>query len=238
MLWSRYAACLFDLDGVLTPTAAIHRRAWQETFDSLLGPLPGQPLFSGDDYFRYVDGKPRIDGVRDLLVSRGIRLPEGRPDDPPEADTVAGLGNRKNLAFNRVLARDGIAPYPGVARLLGHLAGRGVGLAVVSSSRNAKPVLRAAGLLERFPVIVDGNAVVSGHLAGKPAPDTFLRAAALLGQPAARCVVLEDAISGVAAGVAGGFGLVVGVDRGAGEAALKAAGAGLVVDDLTRLVQS
>lgn len=196
MKWSRYAAILFDLDGVITPTAEVHMRAWSETFSSFLTGRPGQPPYTDDDYFAHVDGKPRFDGVRDFLASRGIRLPEGTHDDPPEQDTVGGLGNRKNEMFNRIITRDGIAAYPGSVRLLRRLAEEGMKFAVVSSSRNAKAVLHAAGLEDWFPVVVDGALAAREHIAGKPAPDTFQHAAALLGEPDARCVVVEDAISG------------------------------------------
>lgn len=238
MKWSRYAAILFDLDGVITPTAEVHMRAWSETFNSFLTGRPGQPPYTDDDYFAHVDGKPRFDGVRDFLASRGIRLPEGTHDDPPEQDTVGGLGNRKNEMFNRIITRDGIAAYPGSVRLLRRLAEDGMKFAIVSSSRNAKAVLHAAGLEDWFPVVVDGALAAREHIAGKPAPDTFQHAAALLGEPDARCVVVEDAISGVQAGAAGGFGLVIGVDRGAGGAELRAAGADIVVKDLAELVDA
>lgn len=235
--WRRYAAVLFDLDGVLTPTATVHMAAWSEMFNAYLAQRhPEQPPYTDADYFAYVDGKPRYDGVRDFLASRGIVLPEGTVADPGTAETVRGLGNRKNEAFNEVLDRDGVAPYPGSVLLLDHLRVLGVPLAVVSSSANAPHVLRAAGLLDRFATVVDGRVADEGHLAGKPAPDTFLRAAALLGAAAADSVVLEDAVSGVAAGAAGRFGLVVGVDRGAGATALTEAGADLVVSDLAQLV--
>ena len=238
MKWSRYAAILFDLDGVITPTAEVHMRAWSEMFNSFLTGRPGQPPYTDDDYFAHVDGKPRFDGVRDFLASRGIRLPEGTHDDPPEQDTVGGLGNRKNEMFNRIITRDGIAAYPGSVRLLRRLAEDGMKFAVVSSSRNAKAVLHAAGLEDWFPVVVDGALAAREHIAGKPAPDTFQHAAALLGEADARCVVVEDAISGVQAGAAGGFGLVIGVDRGAGGAELRAAGADIVVKDLAELVDA
>lgn len=235
MDWSAYSAALFDLDGVITPTAEVHMRAWSEMFNGFLP--PEQPRYTDDDYYQYVDGKPRYDGVRDFLHSRGIRLPEGDPTDLPEWETVCGLGNRKNQQFNAILERDGVAPYPGSARLIQKLAAGGVAMAVVSSSKNATTVLRAAGLTEYFgPMVVDGVVAAAERLRGKPEPDTFQRAAHLLGVPYAQCVVVEDAISGVQAGAAGEFGLVVGVDRGAGELALREAGADLVVQDLEELL--
>ena len=235
--WDRYAAVLFDLDGVITPTALVHMRAWADMFNDFLGEHePGQAPYTDADYYAHVDGKPRYDGVRDFLASRGITLPEGSPDDPPHAMTVCGLGNRKNDAFNEVLERDGVEPYPGSVALLDHLRGLGTPLAVVSSSANATSVLATAGVLDRFTTVVDGNVAHDRELAGKPAPDTFLYAARTLGAPAADAVVLEDAVSGVRAGAAGGFGLVVGVDRGAGHDALSSGGADVVVDDLDELV--
>ena len=234
-------AVLFDLDGVLTPTAEIHRLAWRLTFDGFLSrradaegsdPVP----FSDADYLAYVDGKPRVDGVRSFLASRDIVLPEGTPDDPPGDTTVRALGNAKNDAFQRVLRADGIAPYPGSVALLDALEEAGTACAVVSSSRNAREVLAAAGLAPRFAVVVDGSVLAAEGLAGKPAPDMFVTAADRLGTTPARAAVVEDAISGVAAGAAGGFALVVGVDRGAGGPALRAAGAHTVVGDLAELL--
>jgi beta-phosphoglucomutase family hydrolase len=231
-----FDAALFDLDGVLTPTAEVHQRAWARLFGHYLGEhCPAQP-YSAADYFAYIDGKPRYDGVRSLLASRGLQLPDGAPSDGPEVATVCGLGNRKNQAFAEVLAEEGVRPYPGSVALLDELATLGVQVAVVSSSANATEVLRAAGLLSRFEVIVDGIVATEQNLPGKPAPDTFVFAATRLGVPVERAVVVEDAVSGVAAGKAGGFGLVLGVDRGAGPDVLLAAGADLVVSDLAELV--
>ncbi|MDF1487831.1 HAD family hydrolase [Tessaracoccus caeni] len=238
MDWSSYRAVLFDLDGVLTPTAEVHMRAWGRMFNDFLSGLPGQAPYTDEDYFAYVDGKPRYDGVRDFLASRGIALPEGTPEDAPSEETVCGLGNRKNDAFNETLARDGVAPYPGSLGLVQDLAADGVAMAVVSSSKNAGPVLAAARLSDYFPVVVDGVVARAEGLPGKPAPDTYLRAAQLLGVEPAQCVVVEDAISGVQSGAAGGFGLVVGVDRGVGAEDLSAHGATLVVTDLQELRQS
>lgn len=209
-------------------------RAWSEMFNEFLD--ADQPRYTDDDYFRFVDGKPRYDGVRDFLASRGIMLPDGDPTDEPDARTVCGLGNRKNQQFNLIIERDGIAPYPGSKRLIEALAEQGVKLAVVSSSKNAPAVLRAAKMDHFFEVIVDGNVAAREHIAGKPAPDMFRRAAELVQADEGRCVVLEDAISGVQAGAAGDFALVVGVDRGVGPDELSKAGADIVVEDLEELL--
>jgi beta-phosphoglucomutase family hydrolase len=227
---------LFDLDGVLTPTAEVHMRAWARTLSAVLAERGVAEPYSDADYFAYIDGKPRLDGVRDVLASRGIALPEGAPDDHPARDTVAGVGNRKNAAFAAEIAENGVAAYPGSVAFLDAAIAAGLAVAVVSSSRNAEPVLRAAGLRDRFGVVVDGLVAAAEGLPGKPAPDTYLAAAARLGLPAERCAVIEDAHSGVQAGRAGGFGLVIGVDRGAGALELRASGADLVVDDLDELV--
>lgn len=229
-----FDAYLFDLDGVITPTVDVHRRAWQETFDEVFSALGAMP-YAESDYFDSLDGRPRFEGVAVLLAARGIELPEGAPD-ADDLTSVRGIGNRKNRVFTEVLERDGIDAYPGTLRLLERLDVLGAAVAVVSSSRNAEPVLRAAGLRDRFPVVVDGVVAEREGLAGKPEPDTYVRAARLLGADPSRCVVLEDAASGVAAGKNGAFGCVVGVDRGAGEEALRAAGAHLVVSDLEELV--
>ncbi|MBZ5737212.1 HAD family hydrolase [Nocardioides mangrovi] len=231
MTWSEYDAVLFDLDGVITPTAEVHMRAWAEMFNAFLGEYdaPGADTapYTDSDYFAHVDGKPRYDGVRDFLRSRGIDATE---------DLVVELGDRKNDAFNEVLARDGVRPYPGSVLLIDHLQGLGLPLGVVSSSANAPAVLEAAGLADRFRTVVSGTVAHELGLPGKPAPDTFQHAAEVLGAEAGRSVVLEDAVSGVRAGAAGDFGLVVGVDRGAGAATLTEAGADVVVDDLADLV--
>ncbi len=222
--WSSYGAVLFDLDGVITPTAEIHERAWAALFEPW--------GFTSGDYLTYVDGKPRYDGVQSFLLSRDIHLPWGDPDDPPGDDTICALGNRKNDMFNEVLARDGIAPYPGTAALLERLDAWHIPQAIVSSSKNARTVLAAAGMSDRFPVVVDGLTAVEERLAGKPDPAMFRHAVDLLGVDHTRAIVVEDAASGVAAGAAGGFAFVLGVDRGGNAAALAAAGADLVVDDL------
>lgn len=222
--WPRFGAVLFDLDGVITPTAVTHERAWSELF--------ARWDFTQADYLAYVDGKPRYDGVASFLAARGVELPWGDPTDPPGDDTICALGNRKNDTFNAVLARDGIAPYPGSVAVLELLDHHGVPQAIVSSSKNARTVLAAAGMRDRFAVVVDGVTAVDEALVGKPDPAMFLHAAERLGVPAARCVVVEDATSGVAAGAAGGFGFVLGIDRGGNREALVDAGAHLVVHDL------
>jgi beta-phosphoglucomutase family hydrolase len=235
--WDEFDAVLYDLDGVLTPTALVHMRAWQEMFSSFLAEHhPDQPPYTDADYFHWVDGKPRYAGVRSFLASRGITLPEGEMTDTPDMLTVCGLGNRKNDLFEAILAVDGVGAYPGSQALVESLAARGLHQAVVSSSRNAPDVLRAAGIIDYFPTIVDGVVAAERHLAGKPAPDTFLYAAEMLDARPGRCVVIEDALSGVQAGRAGRFGLVVGVDRGVGANALLEHGANMVVADLEELL--
>jgi beta-phosphoglucomutase family hydrolase len=232
-LIERFEAYLFDLDGVVTPTVLLHRRAWAETFDRLFAALGAEP-YRESDYFDSLDGRPRFEGVAALLAARGIELPEGSEDDEG-LDTVRGIGNTKNRVFSETLERDGIDPYPGSLALIDRLGALGKPLAIVSSSRNAEPVLRAAGLRDRFAAVVDGVVAAREGLPGKPAPDTFVRAAELLGAEPEGCVVFEDALSGVEAGRAGDFGLVVGVDRGAGAEALVAAGADIAVEDLGEL---
>ena len=236
MNWEDYDAALFDLDGVLTPTADVHMLAWDKMFSEFLTARGIDEPYTEADYFDYVDGKPRYDGVRSFLMSREIELPEGEPTDDSSTQTVCGLGNRKNDAFSAVLLEDGVKAYPGSVALLDYLATLGVKIAVVSSSKNAPGVLTAAGLRDRFTVVVDGNLAAAQGLLGKPSPETFVSAADQLDTPVARAVVLEDAISGVAAGHSGGFGLVVGVDRGVGADKLTQAGADLVVHDLSELV--
>lgn len=236
MDWSPYGAALFDLDGVITPTAEIHMRAWSEMFNDFLSSRGVAEPYTDQDYYNHVDGRPRYDGVRTFLASRGIELPEGDPGDSADRLTVCGLGNRKNDVFNAVLDRDGVTPYPGSLRLIRHLLGLGINIAVVSSSRNARPVLDAAGLGHTFEVVVDGKVAEEKGLAGKPDPATFLYATSLMGFPHFLCVVIEDAVSGIVAAREGRFGLVVGVDRGAGRRALLDAGAHIVVSDLAELV--
>src|SRR5450830_232145 len=230
------AAVLFDLDGVLTPTAVVHERAWQELFDGFLQTVPGAPAYQESDYFDHIDGKPRFDGVRDFLASRNIVLPEGPTDDDPANDTVHGLGNRKNKVFNDIVAAGGVEPFEGSVRFIEAALQRGLKLAVVSSSRNAVPVLKAAGLSDYFPVVVDGVVAVSEGLPDKPSPATYQYAARLLDLPSEECIVVEDAVSGVQAGSAGSFHSVIGVDRGAGRETLLDAGATIVVSDLADLL--
>jgi len=238
----RYDAVLLDLDGVITDTANLHAASWKQMFDEYLqqrATLKGEvfrPFDIATDYRLYVDGKPRFDGVRDFLTSRGIRLPEGSSDDSPQAETVVGLGNRKNDLVNQVIEDAGVEPYEGSVKLIHQLHQRGFKVAVVTSSQNCEVVLRAAKLNDCFEVKVDGNTIHAEHLAGKPAPDTFLMAAKLLSVEPARAVVIEDAISGVEAGLAGNFGLVIGVARKGNADELRNHGAHLVVSDLDELV--
>ena len=233
--WSVVDAVLFDLDGVITPTAEVHMHAWAEMFAPVLDEHGVAP-YTDRDYFDHVDGKPRYEGVASLLASRGIDLPWGAPSDPPETASVCGLGNRKNVLFSEILAREGVQAYPGSVELLDALDARGTRMAIVSSSANAPDVLRAAGLLARFEAVVDGAVARDRGLPGKPRPDTYQHAADALGVPHDRAVVVEDAVSGVQAGAAGDFALVVGVDRGAGVETLLAHGADVVVADLAELV--
>jgi beta-phosphoglucomutase family hydrolase len=237
-------ACLFDMDGVITPTAKVHAAAWKQMFDDFLrtwSAAHGQPFVPFDierDYGQYVDGKPRLEGTASFLASRGIALPQGTESDPPGAETVWGLSNRKNELILTVLARDGVEPYEGSVRYVKAVRAAGLRTAVVSSSANTEAVLKAAGVDSLFEVRVDAQAAKAANLKGKPAPDTFLEAARLLGASAAQAVVFEDALSGVAAGRAGNFGYVVGVDRvGNGHAdGLRANGADTVVQDLAELL--
>ncbi|MFJ6652757.1 HAD family hydrolase [Microbacterium sp. NPDC091313] len=231
-----YDAVLFDLDGVLTPTAEVHMHAWRTMFEQLFAQWDIQPPYSDEDYFAYLDGKKRYDGVASLLRSRDVEVPWGDPSDPSAADTVCGIGNRKNDVFAAVLRAEGIAPYPGSLRLVEKLQAAGVPIAVVSSSKNAEEVLQAAGIRDRFPVVMDGVIAERDHLQSKPAPDVFVEAARMLGVEPARSVAVEDALSGVQSAAAGGFAVVVGVDRGAGAEALREAGATAVVDDLAAFV--
>jgi beta-phosphoglucomutase family hydrolase len=228
---------LFDLDGVLTPTAEVHMHAWQTMFEELFAAWDITPPYTERDYFDHLDGKKRYDGVASLLRSRDVEVPWGAPSDPVTADTVCGIGNRKNAVFERVLRADGIAAYPGSLRLLDVLAAAGTPVAVVSSSKNAEEVLAAAGIRDRFAVVMDGVIAERDHLASKPAPDVFVEAARMLGVERARSAAVEDAISGVRSAAAGGFGLVVGVDRGVGQQDLVDAGAHVVVKDLEEFVR-
>ncbi|MEJ3405191.1 HAD-IA family hydrolase [Rathayibacter sp. YIM 133350] len=229
-------AFLFDLDGVLTPTTDLHMDEWRNLFRPFLADRGVQP-YTDDDYFAHIDGKRRADGVRDMLAARAIDLPDGSPADGPEVASVHGLGNRKDVAVMRRLHEEGIAPYPASVEFMDAAEAAGCLLAVVSSSAHARDVLEAARIIDRFPVIVDGTLATGLRLHGKPAPDTYLHAATEVGVPASACAVVEDAVSGVAAGRAGGFGLVIGIDRGAGIDALTDAGADLVVRELDELLE-
>jgi beta-phosphoglucomutase family hydrolase len=235
-------ACLFDLDGVLTQTALVHNAAWKQTFDSFLQVWSAQhgqpyvPFDSGADYHQYVDGRQRADGVRTFLASRGITLPEGSPDDGPGAETVNGIGNRKNELVLQKIAAGLVQVYPGSVEYLHAAKAAGLRRAVVSASANCKDVLEAAGIADLLEVRVDGVVARERNLPGKPAPDTFRYGAELLDTPAENCAVFEDALAGVAAGRAGGFGIVIGVDRAGQAAALSANGADIVVQDLSELL--
>lgn len=230
-------ALLFDMDGVLTDTASIHARAWKETFDAFLREHGDDTPFDlARDYELYVDGKPREDGVRDFLASRDVHLPEGTPDDPPTADTVRGVGNRKNALVQQLIRDDGVKVYDGSVELVRQARAAGLPTAVVSSSANTKSILESAGIADLFDQRVDGVTIADEHIKGKPAPDSFVRAAELLGVPPQNAAVFEDALAGVAAGKAGGFGLTVGVDRHGQPQALKDHGADIVVSDLSELI--
>jgi beta-phosphoglucomutase family hydrolase len=235
-------ACLFDLDGVLTSTAKVHAAAWKEMFDAYLRERsartgdPFVPFDPVDDYDAYVDGKPRAEGTRDFLASRGIRLPEGDDADPPGAETVKGLGNRKNGLVLRLLREQGVEAYPGSVLYLHRAREAGLARVVVSSSTNCRDVLVAAGIDGLVDDRVDGVVAEELHLRGKPAPDTFLEGARRAGVEPAQAAVFEDALAGVAAGAAGRFGLVIGVDRVGQADALRAHGADVVVTDLAELL--
>ena len=233
-------ACLFDLDGVLTKTAKVHAAAWKEMFDAYLHERGGDfvPFDAVADYDDYVDGKPRYEGVRSFLNARKITLPEGQEDDPPSAETIHGLGNRKNEIVLRRIREDGVEAYEGSVRYVEQAKAAGLRRAVVSSSTNARDVLRAAGIEDLFEVRIDGVVAEREHLAGKPAPDTFLAAAKAFGVPAAQAAVFEDALAGVEAGRAGAFGCVVGVDRVGQAQALREHGASIVVSDLSELLSA
>jgi beta-phosphoglucomutase family hydrolase len=234
--------CLFDLDGVLTQTAKVHAAAWKEMFDAYLrqraqgGGEPFRAFDEVEDYDSYVDGKPRYDGVRSFLASRGIELPQGTSADPPGAATVDGLGNRKNELVLKLIHDHGVQPYEGSVRYVHAVCAAGLPSAVVSSSANCRDVLRAAGIDELFDAVIDGVVAEREGLRGKPAPDTFLAGARALGAEPTQSAVFEDALAGVQAGRAGGFGFVVGVDRVGQRQALLAHGADVVVADLAELL--
>ncbi|MGW7404106.1 HAD family hydrolase [Streptomyces sp. NPDC054833] len=237
-------ACLFDLDGVLTQTAKVHAAAWKEMFDGYLRERAAHegtafvPFDAVGDYDEYVDGRPREDGVRTFLAARGVHLPEGSPDDPPEAETVNGLGTRKNNLVLRRIREDGVEPYEGSVRFVHEVRKAGLRSAVVSSSANCRDVLMAAGIEELFDERIDGIVARERELHGKPAPDTYLEAARVLGVEPDAAAVFEDALAGVEAGRAGRFGMVVGVDRMGQAEQLRAHGADVVVSDLAELLES
>ena len=236
-----YDAWLFDLDGVITDTARVHASAWKKMFDEYLerrakrDNVPFEPFKIKPDYVQYVDGKPRYDGVDSFLRSRGIELDWGDPEDPPQKETVCGLGNRKNEMFNEVLKEDGAVVFQSSVDLVKKIKAEGKRVAVVTSSKNCHTVLEVAGLEDLFDARVDGNVAAEHNLKGKPDPHTYEVAAVFLGSPGDRCVVIEDAISGVQAGKAGGFGLVIGIARHDKPAALLRNGADIVVNDLSEL---
>ncbi|MFJ4953164.1 beta-phosphoglucomutase family hydrolase [Streptomyces sp. NPDC088760] len=236
-------ACLFDLDGVLTQTAKVHAAAWKEMFDAYLREQAARegtefvPFDAVDDYDEYVDGRPREDGVRTFLAARGLHLPEGTPDDPPQAETVNGLGNRKNALVLRRIREDGVEPYEGSVRFLHAAREAGLRRAVVSSSANCRDVLAAAGIEDLLEERIDGVVARERRLRGKPAPDTYLQAARSLGVEPGEAAVFEDALAGVEAGRAGRFGVVVGVDRVGQADQLRAHGADIVVRDLAELLE-
>jgi beta-phosphoglucomutase family hydrolase len=239
---SQFDAVLFDLDGVITATAKVHAACWKQVFDGFLKQRaektnePFQPFDIQNDYKLYVDGKMRYVGVQSFLESRGIQLPYGEPSDPPGYETVCALGNSKDVFFDQVLHSEGVEAYEGSVALIRHLSDQGFKLAVVSSSHHCKAVLKLTGIDHLFDVVVDGNLADQLHLAGKPAPDAFLLGAKQLEVEPKRSVVFEDAIAGVQAGHAGGFGLVVGVDRTRDPEALQKNGADIVVQDLSELL--
>ena len=231
-------AFIVDLDGVVTRTARVHAKAWKQLFDEYLA---GRAEHKGgefrefalpDDYIAYVDGRSRYDGVKAFLDSRGIDLPYGAPTDAPDVETVCGLGNRKNALFDRVVREDGVEVFDTTVKLLRALRAAGVRTACVSSSKNCKPILEIAGLMDLFDVIVDGIYIETHGLPGKPNPDPYVRGAELLEVDPKSAAVVEDAVSGVQSGSAGGFNLVIGVDRGAGREALLSNGADIVIGDL------
>ena len=234
--------CLFDLDGVLTQTAKVHAAAWKEMFDAFLRRRAAErgedfvPFDAVGDYDEYVDGRPRVDGVRAFLASRGIDLPQGSPDDAPDALTITGLGERKNKIVLEMIRKHGVEPYDGSVRYVKAAREGGLRCCVVSSSTNCRDVLAAAGIIDLFEEIIDGHVAEAEHLRGKPAPDTYLAGARAVGEIPEHAAVFEDALVGVEAGRAGRFALVIGIDRVGQAAALKAHGADVVVGDLSELL--
>ena len=238
----KYDAVFFDLDGVITATAKVHAKCWKVMFDEYLRKRsaklgePFRPFEIDPDYRLYVDGKPRFNGVRDFLTSRKINLPEGTHEDPSNAETIGGLGNRKNDLINEVIENEGVEAYEGSITLARQIRDAGIKIAVVTSSQNCDAVLKAIHITDLFDAKVDGNVIHEQNLAGKPAPDSFLEGAKRLGVEPARAVVVEDAISGVQAGRNGKFGLVIGVDRKGNAEELKKNGADIVVKDLSEFL--
>ena len=237
----RFDAIIFDLDGVVTRTASVHAAAWKRLFDAYLRQRPARegedhrPFDIGSDYPRHLDGRPRYDGVRNFLHSRGIEIPWGAPQDSPDRETVHGLGNRKNGYFQEALQTDGVEVYDTTIAFIREVRSRGIGTAIISASRNCRKVLKAAGIEDLFDARVDGEIADELNLPGKPAADVFLEAARRLGSDPKRSVVLEDALAGVQAGAAGGFGLVIGIDRIGQAQELRRRGADIVVHDLAEL---
>ena len=235
---AQFDAVVFDMDGVVTQTATVHAAAWKALFDAFLEERarrsgePFRPFDVESDYLPYVDGKARYDGVRDFLSSRGVELPQGTPADPPDAETVCGLGNRKNDYFLRAVAEQGVRPFPTTVALISQLHEAGVRTAIISASKNTSAILDAAGVRDLFAAQVDGTVAEQLGLPGKPNPAVFVEAARRLGVAPPRAVVVEDAEAGVEAGHRGGFGLVIGVDRSDHAAALRGHGADVVVKDL------
>lgn len=237
---SKFDAIAFDLDGVVTDTARIHFRAWKQTFDALfdarvrregVAPAP----FTPEEYRKYIDGRPREDAIRDFLAARGVEIAEGNESDSAEAETVNGLANRKDGLFLALMRSEGVDVYPSTVALIRQVRALGLKTAVVSASRNCQEILETTGFDQLFDVRIDGRDAAALGVPGKPAPDTFLEAAQRLGAAPERIVVIEDAIAGVAAGRAGGFGLVIGIDRTGHAADLEAAGADFVVTDLSQI---
>jgi beta-phosphoglucomutase family hydrolase len=239
--WPDYDGVLLDLDGVITDTAEIHASCWKRMFDAYLKERAERlgeefvPFDAASDYRTYVDGRPRLDGVRTFLESRNIELPEGSPDDPPDAETIHALGGRKNALVQEEIDAGGVKVYDASVEYVKALRDAGVALAIVTSSANCDPILRSVGLLDLFPTRIDGNVIRERGLAGKPAPDSFIAGAEALRIPPIRLVVVEDALSGVEAGRNGGFGLVVGVARHGNAADLRSHGADVVVTDLSEM---
>ena len=240
----KFDAVLFDMDGVLTATAKVHAASWKKMFDGFLkkrSSVTGEPFTPFDiatDYKLYVDGRLRDEGVSSFLASRGIKLPLGDGGDPPDRETVIGLGNRKNELVTKIIETEGVDIFEGSVALVRHLRRKGIKTAVVSASKNCGTVLQVTGITDLFDVMVDGNVAARLGLPGKPAPDTFLKAAQMLDTEPERAVVVEDAISGVQAGRAGNFGMVIGVDRHGEPDSLRHNGADIVVDDLDKLLPS